>query len=522
MEENDRKRKATSEAPTRRVKVSANQSIKKQSKYLNSSSESSAELEEDRLRTPSGTVLPNNIGIRKFFEKKVRRSEEALQNSQEGISRSKKSINRKVISSSAIKRKTSVKAAKKTGHARLNTNQNKLGFVTLSGSASNNQLFSDTDSSSIGSEYLTPNADRSLELQSESEDKETQFLYQLATLIGPSPQQTEEVRMPNQEINQQADINQQVSHSSTTQPNEEMEENTQPNPQVLSIATVLEMLKSVKEEIKNDFNSEFTKARQEDEKIFELKMTEMRQNVKAEVSQSVHQSLDDHPKVKRLQNELSYWKFKTETLTDVCDRLHTEVVDLTTRIDNLELNNSKRMFTISGMSFDMWKEKQDVIHDVEAFLKKAMKLEIIVDDYFVLGALIVIITQTLEDKRLVIKAKSMLKDYRTETGGKVYINEYLPPIAQEKRRRDKDVIQMATPVDPEEEFNVFYDKSGLNLQGNVYKKRITIPTPKDLVNIPLEDLDRILKLSMQKGKEIVQVLDIQQKWRQLMKFEIYT
>ena len=54
------------------------------------------------------------------------------------------------------------------------------------------------------------------------------------------------------------------------------------------------------------------------------------------IKTSIGTAIKEDEKIKRMENDLKYWKIRSETLTEVCDRMFTEITDLTTRVENLE------------------------------------------------------------------------------------------------------------------------------------------------------------------------------------------
>ena len=135
------------------------------------------------------------------------------------------------------------------------------------------------------------------------------------------------------------------------------------------------------------------------------------------------------------------------------------------------------------------------------FLSCAMEIEVAVDDYFLLGMNepkpIVATLQSVQQKKLVMRNKKLLKG---KEDGKIYINDYLPAAIQEKRKRDDDVAQIGIKMYGEEK--VTYTRAGLTINGTPYRKLVTPPTPSEQINVESERMDKILRLSIQRGDTI--------------------
>ena len=136
-----------------------------------------------------------------------------------------------------------------------------------------------------------------------------------------------------------------------------------------------------------------------------------------------------------MHSELKYWKLKSETLIDVCSRMNTEIVDLTTRIENLELTNSKKMVIVTGFTF-MTEKKWEQTDELRNLFESSMGLQINIEEHYMLGQAIVIVLQTYDEKRQLMRFKSALKNYRSSAGKNIFVNDYYPPTTQEKKRRE--------------------------------------------------------------------------------------
>ena len=85
---------------------------------------------------------------------------------------------------------------------------------------------------------------------------------------------------------------------------------------------------------------------------------------------------------------------------------------------------------------------------------------------------------------------------------RIYINEYLPTIIQEKRRKEKEVQQKAETSNPK--CNVEYVKGKMTIQGERYQQKISVPTPKDLIDVDIQRLKKVQALKLAKGAVIKQ------------------
>ena len=187
------------------------------------------------------------------------------------------------------------------------------------------------------------------------------------------------------------------------------------------------------------------------------------------------------------------------------------MTDLTKKLEQVEMNNCKRMVIISGLELPKTKKEENV-ERLQAFIEENLGIRVVVDDLYFIGnsspKAIVCEFQSCRDKRLVIKFKYLLKNYR-DNGRKVFINDYVPISTQEKRRREYKIIadiEGELGVDPnnseEVETGIQYTKNGLTIHGSPYRKRVIPPTPKQMLDLDPKQLETILNIKTKKGQEI--------------------
>ena len=199
------------------------------------------------------------------------------------------------------------------------------------------------------------------------------------------------------------------------------------------------------------------------------------------------------------------YKHRTNVLTEVCDRFHTALSDIEGRMENLELNACKRMVIVTGL-FVLSDKRDKIIEELHSFIEDNMGINTQIDDVFRLGKSepkpIVITFQSIAEKKQVMKNKSALKDSGQT---RVYINDYIPVMTQEKRRQEHEVVAMAKQVVTSngKQVDTKYYKGKLVINGHYYQPKVVPPTPKDLVDIDLKDLDRIQKMKLKKSQPFV-------------------
>ena len=113
---------------------------------------------------------------------------------------------------------------------------------------------------------------------------------------------------------------------------------------------------------------------------------------------------------------------------------------------------------------------------------------------------IVITFVSVNEKDRVFEQKSKLKKMKSDETSGVYLNHYLVPQENEKRKRERLIRsknkQLQSPKDIEK-------VSGKLVVGSkTYQKQVQPPQPTDLLNYSVEDLDKTLKTQTTRGPEV--------------------
>ena len=517
MEEN-KKRKAVSNLSKNNVVGAKAVKITKKASTFDDSFD---EFDDERGRTPSGSDLTGVVKDLRYFFSPNNQQKKVHENDIINTSDSQSDQSTVKISLTQTTRKLNSSMS-----AEVKDNQNNNMILPCSECKQQgacgckpqhaNQIEEQISTMSDEESFLTPRAVESAGEEEMTEDQETAFLHHLAGKLKTVTSQEIEQKMKEsrrlfekrrcemaKNINgssKQQTITQLFDKENTGNSEAKMvssyEDNTQPNPKTMSISSVFEMLKKLKEEISQDRQ----KDNQQVTKQIADEFVRLKSDLSQEVQQNVTEAIKENTTVMNIDADLQFWKLKTDTLIDVCSRMHTEICDLTTRLENVEISNSKRMLLITGLKLVQDSKKKETLLFLNDFLNTYMGLRIVIDDFFTLGIIeprpIVIVLQTIENKRQILQAKQMLNS-SPETKG-IYINEYLPLGPNEKRKKDKDLAQLAR----EQGRQVSYIKGTIALNGVPYFKPILPPTPKELIDVSPEQLDAVLKMKTIRGEEM--------------------
>ena len=173
----------------------------------------------------------------------------------------------------------------------------------------------------------------------------------------------------------------------------------------------------------------------------------------------------------------------------------------------MELNTHKRTITITGLC--IYNEKKDeIIKEVQCFIEYELGLTVNIEDVYFLGQneppMCVTILSNLQEKRDVMKNKSLLKGVTNRYNKPIFINDYWPAETNERRKFERD-IYTANQTRPDHQ-KVQMDYKGANLYiGDLtaqQAKPVQTPNPMQILDLEVSELNRILRLIICRGEEI--------------------
>ena len=465
--------------------------------------------EEDfRARTPSGTLLSSTVKdlkvklIEKFQRKDKLSSQIALPvNSQQlsaphsEINQLKPGVNQRTVLRLKGRAKSLAFKREDQGH---NIEQNKQ-------SRRDSVVPIEVDFPSDVSEiYHTPSVTSP---QTQQNSEETKFLYYLASTLKMAASEkslqnseSDQKEMPSLKGTADAQLNQNNKMELSKML---VEENVSENPEMVGVQTVQAMFQEIRKDMAA-MQNEITQLRSKNiEPIKEKVVNECKDDIIDTVAQSVNDAFEsEFSEISKLKEELRHFKFRNRTLTDVVDAMHTEIADLKTRIEGIELNSAKYALSISNLEID--DTKREGILQLKNFIADFLGLNITVEDFYKLGSsksrLIVFFLQTMQQKRDILRFKKLLKDERNRFGMKYYINDYVPAATQEKRRKERELVQQCKA----ESLSTEYVKGKLTIQGSPFKQKVVPPSPKDLVDLKPEELKKVLDRKLQQNGRVTQ------------------
>ena len=242
-----------------------------------------------------------------------------------------------------------------------------------------------------------------------------------------------------------------------------------------------------------------------------MKMFKKLQDNKSEdIDVKIQQHLKNLPQadaktISNLEEELKWTRKKGRIMARTVQRMQDITLELASRIDNLEINNAKRCITITG--YHTYGKKDAVIQQIEQFLSTDIGVPAMVEDTYIIGnsnpQTRVVVLMSQKDKHLILKNKSVLKDYDLQQP--IYINDYQPPAAAERRRWEKELKSMNDKLPDDQRSDIQVGASAMYVDGAQYDPKVIPPGPEDILDLNDEQLESILKIKTPYGPKISQM-----------------
>ena len=279
----------------------------------------------------------------------------------------------------------------------------------------------------------------------------------------------------------------QPSKDKSQNPNEQATKPVDPpdsmeaNPQVIDLRTVVLMFDQIKKE------------------FADLKGHNIARIEKMEILQTKTQK-----QVSLLEDKLDTQELKNGILTGIVDNMSQNMRHMEERIENLEIRSFERSIIIKG--FVGSTKKNELIDQLYKFFENKVGIDVGIEDAFVIGkgkSLATVVTfELIRDKRLVFKNIDVISKLRNVENKKYFIKDYLPQSANEKRRRDREIMKLLEKSDKMDKLQM--SKSGLLVNNKKYEPKVVTLDETTLLRTTPQDLNQLMSINMTKGGRVEQ------------------
>ena len=229
-----------------------------------------------------------------------------------------------------------------------------------------------------------------------------------------------------------------------------------------------------------------------------------KQKLKTEMERDVQLAFQQYEqRIDKLEAQLSEQKLKLKLTADISQHQHLVIADIHKKLDNIELALVKRSAILTGLSFS--DNKEELLFQLQDFITTTLKTSASIEDVYSIGEKvpkpIVIQFGSQEEKRNVFRNKSKLQHVVGYNKQAVYLNDYLPTSVNEKKRRERDIIKVNKTA-TEGKMQIERAKGALKIGKETYKKKISVPSPAQILDLTAKEIQETLDVSTTKGQTI--------------------
>ena len=454
------------------------------------------ETPNKKARTPSGTpILINFRDIRTLFSKDacqvsekslplkvIQPYHQRLRNSPRIAKNTSCSIEHNIKTVASANAKTTVSS-------RVSTRSKKQGLLNLG-------------------KQTTPSKDIAFEWESDSEvdnfytpPATPKVRNNKARNLNSTRAITKYLNPKTMESSQSASSNfsQETRPKTVPSPEEGMETNSSQDESVktLDLPTVMEMLTNINQRLQTIESNQKLAAQPQPELT---KRIEKLERSKVNI---------DQEEVSALKQEVKELKRDNFILDRAAKMLNNTVCELNQRLSKIELNNNKKIVAITGL-YLYGTKRNERIEEVQSFFETELGVCPYLDDVYTVGnanpPICVVCFSNLQEKMQVMSYKKLLKSVENKDGKSIYINDYWAADVNERRKNERELYNRNDQRAGDQKVNMDFRGPYLHIGNStaVQAKAVKTPQPRDILDLSAQELSRILKLVINRGKEVIE------------------
>ena len=207
----------------------------------------------------------------------------------------------------------------------------------------------------------------------------------------------------------------------------------------------------------------------------------------------------------KMKEELAECRVQNQVLKSVVWQMSNTMQSLDQRVQRLEQNSMKKSIVLNGLVTSV--KKNECLQDILNFFETQLGVCPEIEDFFYLNPTstdpMVITFTTMQDKARIYDNISKLKGLVNTNDQPIYITNYLPAVINETRRRENDILKDNKKETVPAKCNMSRETGPLIIEGQRYQKKITVPTPRQLLNIQEDKLNKLFEMELIQGDEIL-------------------
>ena len=257
-------------------------------------------------------------------------------------------------------------------------------------------------------------------------------------------------------------------------------------PATMDIRVVMKMLRDLKTEIKKDFTAELAPIK----KIIE-------KPVQAELPPK------EMDRLNTLEKKVQVCEFKEQIMIETMDYMMSVIKEQQQKLDTIDSNNAKRMIILSNFEVD-YEDKVTSRRQLDDFLNGEMEANVEIDDFYYIGQSkeIVIILQTVQQKKLIFKNIDKIKNYVNAHGKKYRFRDFKTTKQIEVSKRSQQIADACMEIEEVDREDVVVQGNSIYIGETRFEEKVEPPEATSVLSLSLQQLNHIMNIQLQKGEAI--------------------
>ena len=202
------------------------------------------------------------------------------------------------------------------------------------------------------------------------------------------------------------------------------------------------------------------------------------------------------------------WKsqnFKEDVLIDTVGRLCKKVDENQQRIEQIEINNAKKMMLVTGMYLEQG-NKKNARKQLTDFFNDEMGIQPVIDDFFFTGSSsppnVVITFQSAGDKHMVYQNIASIKNLVNKDGDKLFFRDYLTSRQNASKKKERFIRNDNDNRDEDYQKEIKFKSGALLIDGKA-TQQVLSPEPMDILKMPMRDLNDIMDMPLNTSAKMI-------------------
>ena len=233
-------------------------------------------------------------------------------------------------------------------------------------------------------------------------------------------------------------------------------------------------------------------------------VVDMLDSLKVELKKGVSDVLTEDPSIATMQKQIHLLQFKEERMLDTMASMQSRIDELQEKGDVFETNNAKKMVILSG--FEASSTKKEARLQIEDFVHSELGINVTIEDFYYIGTSlprdIVLILASMKDRHLILSNKNKLKDIVNGRGKGYFFREFKTSKQLTLEKQCKEIQYGMDEEEPVNQKEIYIQKGHVCIGGLPQLQAVHPPDPTSILKKSMTELNLIMATPLIQGAKI--------------------